>query len=640
MSKLFLLLGILLTSSLGYSFKDLNSFIPLRTKKLNVTLALKRAENLIPAKSDSIKYYLDRVKNELSSKSEEGKWHFINARLLSNQGKYQESVDEYQKALRIFSVLENLIYIQATYNELGDIFLKQNDCYASINYYIENYSYLTKLQAENELKDSLLLAEVCNKLATIFKQVNNFSSAQRFYWEAYQLAGTNENSYIKILSFIEWCEMMNKLGNSKEVLPKLIQFRKSHTNLSLPIEKQLLICLTDTYQKTGNFLEAKKLYTRLFSYGVYPLTQIELMSLMNRRSQLFLFEGEYSEAIRTSNEVLDILDLKPDLQSEINVSYILMIAYFNERKFADAHEYFVKYNELKNIQNELRIENTIEFWDSKAKYEKQMYQDSLIKKQSINQQKSQNILHQQELDYRTNELISLFVILILSGFFIIAILIILKKIKEKNTQLQLSLREKEVLLKEVHHRVKNNFQIISSLLNLQANVKGNDKKAMNSLKEAQNRIYSMSLVHQQIYSSESLENVEMKVYLTDLINAISATFLKNIKNLEYKIECNNISFPLDKVVPLGLIANETISNSLKYGKNSEGKVFISITLSEENNQYKFELFDNGPGFPEGIDFNNLSSLGMELVCVLTDQLNGKWEFKNRNGAYICITFPR
>lgn len=640
MSKLFLFLGILLVSSMSYSFKDLNNFIHLHKKELNVTLALKRAESLMQSKPDSSSYYLEHIKNELSNKKQEGKWHFLNAKLLNSQEKYQQAVEEYQKALRIFSVLENLLYIQATYNELGDIFLKKNDCYASINYYIENYSYLTKLRDEDELKDRLLIAEVCNKLATIFKQVNNFSSARRFYWEAYQLAGTNENSYIKILCFIEWSEMMNKLGKSKEVLPKLIQFRKTHHNLSLPIEKQLLICLTDTYQKTGNFLEAKKLYTRLFSYDVYPLTQIEMMSLMNRRSQLFLFEREYSEAIRTSNEVLEILDSKPDLQSEINVSCVLMIAYFNEGKYTDAHEYFVKYNELKKIQNELRIDNTIEFWDSKAKYEKQMYQDSLIEKQSVNQRKNQDILHKQELDYRTNELISLFVILVLSGFFIIAILIILKKIKEKNTQLQLSLREKEVLLKEVHHRVKNNFQIISSLLNLQANVKGNDKKAMNSLKEAQNRIYSMSLVHQKIYSSDSLENVEMKAYLTDLINAISATFLKNIKNLEYIIDCNNISFPPDKVVPLGLIANETISNSLKYGKNNEGKVFISITLSEEQNQYKFELFDNGPGFPEGIDFNTLSSLGMELVCVLTDQLNGKWEFKNRNGAYICITFPR
>jgi PAS domain S-box-containing protein len=190
-------------------------------------------------------------------------------------------------------------------------------------------------------------------------------------------------------------------------------------------------------------------------------------------------------------------------------------------------------------------------------------------------------------------------------------------------QIEASLSEKEVLLREIHHRVKNNLQIISSILNLQSGYI-TDKHSLEVFEESKNRVRSMALIHEKLYQNESLSRLSLKEYVQELVVNLVNSYRRDSKNVESKIEIEEISLATDMAIPLGLIINELVSNSLKYAfpQAREGLIFISIT-KEENNKYKMIVGDNGVGFPKDFDYKNTNTLGLQLVTSLVSQLNGE-----------------
>ncbi|MFQ5964147.1 MAG: histidine kinase dimerization/phosphoacceptor domain -containing protein [Candidatus Scalinduaceae bacterium] len=215
-------------------------------------------------------------------------------------------------------------------------------------------------------------------------------------------------------------------------------------------------------------------------------------------------------------------------------------------------------------------------------------------------------------------------------------------------QIKASLREKEVLLKEIHHRVKNNLQIVSSMLNLQSEyIK--EKKTIDVFRESQARIKLIALVHEQLYQAEDLARVDFAEYVRNLINYLLRAYGVNCNCLSTKINGNNVFLDVNTAIPCGLIVNELVSNSLKYafpactsgeGKMSKGKIEgkICVSLSPEDDKYTLIVSDNGAGFPEDLDFRNTTTLGMQLVKTLTDQLEGSIKLDVSNGTEFKITF--
>lgn len=202
-----------------------------------------------------------------------------------------------------------------------------------------------------------------------------------------------------------------------------------------------------------------------------------------------------------------------------------------------------------------------------------------------------------------------------------------------------SLKEKEQLLKEIHHRVKNNLQIISSLLNLQTeNVL--DEKYISMIRESKNRIYSMALVHEMLYTSPYLSKIELKEYLKRLCENVHNSFHKpgSIINFNYDIE-NGLFFDIDKMIPVGLIINEIVSNSLKYAfPNKQGTVSIELKRSDVGN-YLF-VSDDGIGLPSTFKPETDGHLGMQLIHMLSEQISGQLEIvKNVKGFGYKIKFP-
>jgi two-component sensor histidine kinase len=199
------------------------------------------------------------------------------------------------------------------------------------------------------------------------------------------------------------------------------------------------------------------------------------------------------------------------------------------------------------------------------------------------------------------------------------------------------MRRKDLLLKEIHHRVKNNLQIISSLLRLQSR-KFTDEETIEAFRESQNRAKMMAIAHEKLYQSRDLENIELENYVSTLSNYLLNTYGCEPEDIKIDINIKNVILSIDTAIPLGLILNEMVSNALKHAfKNHKGKIQIEMR-PEDNGLYALTIRDNGIGFPEDIDFTNTESLGMQIVVSLVEQIEGRIELKRDNGTEFKIMF--
>lgn len=206
------------------------------------------------------------------------------------------------------------------------------------------------------------------------------------------------------------------------------------------------------------------------------------------------------------------------------------------------------------------------------------------------------------------------------------------------TETKRTLREKEVLLREIHHRVKNNLQLISSLLDLQSEqIKNKDEIEM--FKESQNRIKLMAKLHDQLYQSKDLSNINFNEYIQSLTNNIFYSYNINPNAVSIKVIIPDILLDVDMTLACGLITNELVLNSLKHAFSSKEKGEIIIDFHQDNDTYRLIVSDNGVGLPKELDFRNTKTLGLQLVNMLVQQLKGTIELDRTLGTKFIITFP-
>ena len=204
-------------------------------------------------------------------------------------------------------------------------------------------------------------------------------------------------------------------------------------------------------------------------------------------------------------------------------------------------------------------------------------------------------------------------------------------------QIQASLSEKEVLLKEIHHRVKNNLQIISSLLHLQSHDLS-DEKSMDVFSDSQHRIESMSLIHEELYKSADLARVDFGEYMGSLTSNLFESYGVVADQIVLSIDVNAPPLDIDKAIPLGLIVNELVSNSLKYAFPETGRGTITIALGRLDDGYLLTVGDNGVGIRPGLDLTEVQTLGLKLVNTLVGQLKGTIELNRAGGTEYSIRY--
>jgi two-component sensor histidine kinase len=213
-----------------------------------------------------------------------------------------------------------------------------------------------------------------------------------------------------------------------------------------------------------------------------------------------------------------------------------------------------------------------------------------------------------------------------------------KKRREAEEYLKKSLAEKEILLREVHHRVKNNMQIISSILRMQSrNI--DDPRLKEVLQESQNRIHSMALIHENLYNNKTLSDIKFSSYIKSLSGNIARTYASQQANVSFDFQIDDAYLPMDIAIPCGLIINELISNSFKYAFADKSSGTISIHFKHIiDDQFQLIVSDNGIGIPDKIDITKTKSLGMKILQKLVQQIEGELKYDFSNGTKFTIIF--
>lgn len=213
-----------------------------------------------------------------------------------------------------------------------------------------------------------------------------------------------------------------------------------------------------------------------------------------------------------------------------------------------------------------------------------------------------------------------------------------RTVENRTQQLKVLLEQKELMMKEIHHRVKNNLQVISSLLRLQQE-RSSDETTQRALQESQNRVLSIAFLHQNLYQHDDLKGVFMKDFIPEMCSHIQDVYVSDTSHIKVDFLIDNILLHIDKAVPLGLIINELLTNSFKYAFQHQPEGLISIQFEEKGDgKYCFRYRDNGPGLPDGTDWKRSKSLGLKLIHQLSRQLGGMIEYQYDDGTVFYLEF--
>jgi PAS domain S-box-containing protein len=224
-----------------------------------------------------------------------------------------------------------------------------------------------------------------------------------------------------------------------------------------------------------------------------------------------------------------------------------------------------------------------------------------------------------------------------NGIIVLSAIVDITERQIAHEKLRTALNEKEVLLKEVYHRVKNNLQVVSSLINLQAKNVQNQVTA-DLLKQSADRIKSMALLHEKLYQSKDLAKIDFNAYIHSLVDHLLFGSGNDVSKIKVNMAVENVYLDVDTSIPCGLIINELLSNALKHAfpDNRTGKIDIDFKM--EQDEYNLVITDDGIGFPPGLDFKKTKSLGLQLVVTLTNQLLGEISLAQTQGSTFSIRF--
>jgi PAS domain S-box-containing protein len=214
------------------------------------------------------------------------------------------------------------------------------------------------------------------------------------------------------------------------------------------------------------------------------------------------------------------------------------------------------------------------------------------------------------------------------------------KITTINEELQKSVKEKEILLKEIHHRVKNNMEIISSLLNMQA-YKSEDEKFKEQMKESRSKIHAMALVHEFLYLGENLAYINVNEYIEKLVEDIKELYISNNTHIDVDLNIDKMEFSINRCIQVGMLLHELCVNAFKYAFKDDRDNLLCIHMNLEDKNIRVKIRDNGEGLKNLDDLEKSDSIGMQLIHSIVDfQLHGTIEFKNNNGLECNIVFPK
>jgi len=487
-------------------------------------------------------------------------------------------------SLRIYEELNDTNGIVKCLGFIGVIYDMQGDHLKAIEYNLKAY------EIAKEIGDTSKMSDQLNNIAIGYAHTENIEKAEMYYLRGIDL---------------------NKKTGNKETLAR------NYVNLG------------GLYEDDGGQ------YKRALNYYSKAIAICNELNLTTGLAYCNLSMASVYSKMKTHSKQEEHLVQAMNASKESNNINLISSIYKNLSKLYSTtgkHELALNhYQKYISIRDSLyNKENTREILETEIEYE--------YEKQKIIDSKENEKVFALEKAAKNKRQLILYISLIAFVIILTIIVVSYKKISIKNKGLEKSLNQNKIITQELHHRVKNNLEVISSLLNLQSrNI--SDPLALSAIREGENRVHSIALMHQKLYQSNNISEVDFKPYAEELISYLKDIFMHPHQNVTIKMTGEEIKLDIDTAVPLGLIINELISNSFKHGfkGKKEGNISISMKhVDSSKQQINLIVNDNGIGLPSGFNINKATSLGLKLINMLTEQLNGTLEITNKKGACFNI----
>lgn len=467
------------------------------------------------------------------------------------------------------------------YNEISRVFLSLNNNYKSQEYALKSIEICNALNLKTTKIDALI------SLALVEERAENYNKALKYYFEAEEISQSKKrvNSTSLIHLGIANCYLeLGDIKTSQARLEKASQLLEGSTN--------------DSQWLKHDFIKSR------------------LMLLQNKSEALAFTMGTYNKAKQNN-----------DIYSRKALAKMLSNYYLGKKNYARAVQYLEKYSTLKD--SIYLISQSFFTQELEAKYIRQEQDTKIELLAAENALKSIKLRQQSLVIWGSGLALLIFAALMLG------ILHYYRKHKKQKELAEKSLHEKNVLLREIHHRVKNNLQVISSLLALQSKYIQDDT-AINALQQGQDRVQSMALIHEDLYRSENLMGVDTEIYFSQLIDNLFESYNIHEEDIQLNMEVETLSLDVETMIPLGLVLNELVSNSLKhaFADHSSGAIFVS--LKEQNNTLILEVKDNGQKIQSTSEIDG-KSFGFELIKAFARKLKAELELYIDNGLGVKMT---
>jgi len=539
--------------------------------------------------------------------------------LVSNGGRYEEGLQWLEKGIKLVDSL-NLPsnYKVDLLTNIGVAHYRKGLLGKAIETYIVAVD-ICRLNGLDKHRSRLL-----NNLGIFYRSLKRYEEAIGIYKQAFDLRAENGDSL----------GMANILFNMAASHSKLFEHKKAITalNKAEAIYKEngqeddaihCLIAKAVAYYELKDSEQAYKLYKEALSF---PYDELEIpfnYDLYSGIAKVSLERGEITNAKKYLDKIADAIVESNFAQQQMEFHEISSSLFTRTGEYKKALESRIA---LEAIQEEIAK-------DEKSSFRQEMETKYLTseKEYQIDLLNTKNELTETKLRASRNRNISLGIGLLAIAGFALWLIKLYRKTRKQKEVISVAIREKDMLLKEIHHRVKNNLQVISSLLRIQSRyVK--DENAVSALNEGQNRVQSMALIHENLYGDENTTGVDMRKYIPSLADNIFRSY--NIEGDHIKIEYEIDELKLDEatVIPIGLVLNELISNALKYAFTDIVDGLLKISLHEKEDTLRLKVEDNGIGMDEKV----VTGFGTKLIQSFTNKLDGEMNIKSDNGAVVEI----
>ena len=486
--------------------------------------------------------------------------------------KYPEALDHLQQAYKIFEEQKNYKRLVRTMQKMAQVFDYEKDDASAMSYYKKT------LELAKKYKNEEYEAHALHSIASKQKELGEYKNAIQNFKIAiaiYEKLGLKD-------------DLQGSLYNLAGVYSKQKQFDKSI---------ELLENFTKYHQKKQN------LYEEAMGFG--------------KMAEVFLEKKDYVSAEQNSKESIQIFEKQGAVLNEKVESYnMLRKIYEAQNNIPAAFEALKKWQILNDTLSNQNNRKTVATLQTKF--------ETVQKETQIKDLDKAN-------ETQRNQLIwAIIGLSVLAGLLGLSIFLY-RKLQSKNHKIEEQSSQLSRLMKELHHRVKNNLAIVSSLLMMQSS-RLKDESAIKAVKEGQMRVDAMSLIHQRLYLTENVSSLNIKTYLTELAESLMKAYGYSADNFDLQVNVENPELDVDLAIPIGLIVNELVTNSMKYAYEGIKKPSLTINFKNTKN-ITLQVQDNGIGFDEKLMDKKINSFGKKLIAGLSKQVKGEFKFENQDGTH-------